>query len=191
MKAAVALDWLLAGLMGLLLPVSPIVASVIARDPSYLRDYRRTLLKAASHLRGQVKSRAFSRYVLYGRLPKPEGEAVVGECTHCGNCCLHRRCIFLDWSSKGHSCCRIYGSGFWKKLACGRYPESSVDIARYECPSFTTVLVSAMTPRRRVIPLVAVHDREHEAEPQGTSDGFAEDSGRNVRKPPTIAGGRS
>jgi hypothetical protein len=166
MKAAVALDWLLAGFMGLFVPVAPFVASIIARDPSYLRDYRRTVVKGASHLRGQVQSRAFSRYVLYGRLPKPEGEAVVGECTHCGNCCMHRRCIFLEWSPEGDSRCRIYNSGFWKKLACGRYPESSVDIALYDCPSFTTVPANAMAPRRRVIPLVPAHDREREAQPE-------------------------
>jgi hypothetical protein len=163
MKAAVALDWLLAGFMGLFVPMAPLVASVIARDPSYLRDYWRTVLKGANHLRGQVQSRAFSRYVLYGKQPKPLGEAVVGECTHCGNCCMHRRCIFLDWSAEGDSRCRIYDSGFWKWLACGRYPESSMDIALYDCPSFTTVAVSEVVRRRRVIPVAAVHDHRPEA----------------------------
>jgi len=165
MKAAVALDWLLAGFMGLFVPVAPFVASAIARDLSYLRDYRRTVLKGASHLRGQVQSRAFSRYVLYGRLPKPVDEAVVGQCTHCGNCCMHRRCIFLDWSPEGDSRCRIYKSGFWKKLACGRYPESSLDISLYDCPSFTTVPVTEMAPRRRVIPLVPVSEPVPRPEP--------------------------
>ncbi len=163
MKAAVALDWLLAGFMGLFVPVAPFVAFAIARDPAYLRDYRRTVVKGANHLRGQVQSRAFSRYVLYGKLPKPLGEAVVGECTHCGNCCMHQRCIFLDWSAEGESRCRIYNTGFWKWLACGRYPESSMDIALYDCPSFTTVAVSEVVRRRRVIPVVAVHDRRPEA----------------------------
>lgn len=159
MKAAVALDWLLAGFMSLFVPVAPFVASIIARDTAYLRDYRRTVVKGANHLRGQVRARAFSRYVLYGHLPRPEGEAVVGECTHCGQCCLHQQCIFLDWSAEGQSRCRIYDSAFWKKLACGRYPESSVDIALYDCPSFSTVAVAEPARRRRVIPLVAVPDR--------------------------------
>jgi len=64
MKAAVSLDWLLAGFMGLLLPIAPLVASILARDSAYLWDYRRTLVKSAGHLRSQVRSRAFSRYAL-------------------------------------------------------------------------------------------------------------------------------
>jgi hypothetical protein len=71
MKIAVVLDWLLAGFMGLLLPFAPLVASVIARDPSYLRRYATTAAKATGHLHGQVKSRAFSRYLLCGRIAPP------------------------------------------------------------------------------------------------------------------------
>jgi len=159
MKAAVALDWLLAGFMGLFLPLAPFVATVLSRDPSYLRNYRRTVLRGAGHLRGQVKSRAFSRYVLYGRQPQPIGEVVIGECTHCGNCCMHRQCIFLDWSATGASRCRIYNTSFWKKLACGRYPESSIDIELYGCPSFSTI-PSTEGARRRVIPLIPVPQQE-------------------------------
>jgi len=139
MRIAVVLDWLLAGFMGLLLPFAPLVASVIARDPSYLRRYATTAAKATGHLHGQVKSRAFSRYLLCGRIVPPAQEKVVGQCTHCGNCCLHRRCIYLDWSLAGESRCRIYNRAFWKKLACGRYPESRRDIDLYACPSFSDV----------------------------------------------------
>ncbi|MEO8039628.1 MAG: hypothetical protein ABI794_12730 [Betaproteobacteria bacterium] len=158
MKAAVVIDWLLAGFMGLFVPFAPLVATAISRDPSYLRDYRRTVLRGAGHLKGQVRSRAFSRYVLYGR-QQPVGETVVGECTHCGNCCMHRQCIFLDWSSSGQSRCRIYNTAFWKRLACGRYPETGVDIGLYGCPSFTTV-PSTERVRRRVIPVVAAPQQE-------------------------------
>lgn len=163
MKAAVALDWLMAGFMGLFVPVGPFVATAISRDPAYLRDYRRTVLKGARHLRGQVRSRAFSRYVLYQRDRVFRAEAVVGECTHCGNCCMHRSCIFLDWSESGESRCRIYKTAFWNKLACGRYPESGLDIALYRCPSFTAVPGSELVPRRRVIPLVPVPTSPTEA----------------------------
>jgi hypothetical protein len=138
MKIVVILDWLLAGFMGLLLPFSPFVASAIAKDLSYTRSYFKTIAKAARHLHGQVKSRAFSRYLLYGFDAPPNPEKVVGECTHCGNCCLHRSCIYLDWSASGESLCLIYSQPFWKKLACGRYPESRHDIDRYTCPSFNT-----------------------------------------------------
>ncbi len=136
-RTAAILDWLLASMMGLMLPLAPIAASVIARDGSYLRRYGATTAKAAGHLQGQVRSRAFSRYLLYDANTASTADTVVGQCTHCGNCCLHRRCIYLDWSPAGDSRCRIYNSPFWKALACGRYPESRQDIQLYACPSFT------------------------------------------------------
>jgi hypothetical protein len=136
-KRAVIFDWLLAGFMGLLLPFSPFVASAIALDPSYIRRCVKTTAKAAGHLHGQVKSRAFSHYLLYGSIAPPTPGKIVGECTHCGNCCLHRSCIYLDWSANGESRCRIYNQPFWKKLACGRYPENLHDINLYACPSFS------------------------------------------------------
>ncbi len=137
MKLAVILDWLLAGFMGLLLPFSPFVASAIALDTSYIRRCVKTTAKAAGHLHGQVKSRAFSRYLLHGSVAPSIPEKIVGQCTHCGNCCLHRSCIYLDWSAIGESRCSIYNQPFWKKLACGRYPENRHDIALYACPSFS------------------------------------------------------
>lgn len=147
MKAAVTLDWLLAGLMALLLPLAPLLASAIAQDASYLRGYRRTLRKAWGHLHGLVQSQAFSRYVLRGRsAADARREPVVGQCTHCGNCCLHRRCIFLDWHEGGVSRCRIYHRRFWKMLACGRYPESRLQIALYACPSFRAAPVAREQP---------------------------------------------
>jgi hypothetical protein len=136
-KRAVILDWLLAGFMGLLLPLSPFVASAIALDPSSIRRCVKTTAKAADHLHGQFKSRAFSRYLLYGAVARTHPEKVAGRCTHCGNCCLHRSCIYLDWSEIGESRCLIYNQLFWKKLACGRYPEHRHDIDLYACPSFS------------------------------------------------------
>jgi hypothetical protein len=129
------LDLTVAGLMGLLLPLAPVVASLIARDRRYFTAYGRTLLRAAGHLRGQVRSAAVSRYWRNGRAPRPP-ERVTGACTHCGRCCLDRRCVFLDWTAQGESRCRIHGTAFWQRLACGRYPESAFHIALYDCPSF-------------------------------------------------------
>jgi Glucose-6-phosphate dehydrogenase, C-terminal domain len=59
-----------------------------------------------------------------------------GQCTYCGNCCLHGSCIYLDWSAIGESRCSTYNQPCWKKLACGRYPENRHDIDLYACPSF-------------------------------------------------------
>lgn len=161
---AVFLDWLLAGAMSLLLPIGPIVASAIARDPSYLRAYWRTIVKGIAHLRGQVESRAFSRYVMYSHRERPKSRKIVGSCTNCGRCCLNKKCIFLDWTEAGESRCRIYGSAFWNGLACGRYPEDQFDIDLYECPSFYSVPANMREHKRRHIPIVAAAPQRKRAQ---------------------------
>lgn len=153
MKPTIALDALWAAVMIPLLPVAPIVASLIAGDASYTRHYARTMVRAARHIGAQFRARAFSRWVFYRTPPASERDDVVGSCTHCGNCCLHRQCVFLDWSAEGHSRCRIYGRAFWRLLACGRYPESALDISLYACPSFAAV-PRAASAQARTIPIV-------------------------------------
>ncbi len=155
MKPTNALDGLWAVALLPLLPVAPIVASLIAGDSSYVRRYGSTLKRAARHLVAQYRSRAFSRWVFYQAPAPGQTEDMVGACTHCGNCCLDRSCVFLDWSEEGHSRCGIYGRWFWRLLACGRYPKSSMDIELYACPSFAAVPKSS-GERSRTIPIVPV-----------------------------------
>jgi hypothetical protein len=101
-----------------------------------------------------LRDRAISRYLLRPRRAaraKPR-EHIVGACTHCGNCCLNRSCLFLDFDDGGRSRCRIYASRFWGLLNCSRYPESRNDIELYRCTSFTAV-PGPDAPRHRVIPV--------------------------------------
>ena len=154
------------GLMFLLLPIGPFVVSAIARDPSYARRYKTTIVRGAAHARGMLRDRAISRYLLRRRrnatvAPK---ERIVGACTHCGNCCLNRSCVFLEFDDGGRSRCHIYGSRFWGLLNCSRYPESRNDIELYRCASFTA-LPAPDAPRRRVIPVWRVDVPTAEAEP--------------------------
>ena len=154
------------GLMFVLLPIGPFVVSAIARDPSYARRYKTTVIRGAAHARGMLRDRAISRYLLRRRrntavAPK---DRIVGACTHCGNCCLNRSCLFLEFDASGRSSCRIYGSRFWGLLNCSRYPESRNDIELYRCASFT-VLPAPDTPRHRVIPVWRVEVPGAEAEP--------------------------
>ncbi len=154
------------GLMFALLPIGPFVVSAIARDPSYARRYKATVVRGAIHARGMFRDRAISRYLLRGRrnaagAPK---ERIVGACTHCGNCCLNRSCVFLELDDGGRSRCRIYGSRFWGLLNCSRYPENRNDIELYRCASFTA-LPAVDTSRRRVIPVWRVDVPSAKAEP--------------------------
>ena len=159
MKSTTVLDGLWAATLLLLLPVAPLIASLIAADAAYCRRYGNTVVRAARHVGAQFRARAFSRWLFYQAPPAGQRDDIVGGCTHCGNCCLHRQCVFLDWSVEGHSRCRIYGRGFWRLLACGRYPESALDIGLYACPSFAAVPRSGPS-RSRTIPIAVAKTQQ-------------------------------
>jgi len=146
-----ALEYGAAGIMFALVPLGPFVAGAIARDASYVRRYRTTLIRSVAHAHGMLRDRAISRYLLRPRRAVRR-ERIVGACTHCGNCCLNRSCLFLEFDAGGRSRCRIYGSRFWSVLNCSRYPESRNDIELYRCMSFAAV-PGPGAPRYRVIPV--------------------------------------
>ena len=62
--------------------------------------------------------------------------AIQGECVQCGNCCLNRRCAFLEPVAGGEYQCGIYGSYLRRFCNCGSFPLHAHDIARYQCPSY-------------------------------------------------------
>jgi hypothetical protein len=137
-----------------LLPIVPFAASAVARDWSYGRRYATTLRRGAAHFKATLRDRPISRYLLHrwSDARPIAHERVVGSCTHCGNCCLSRSCVFLDFDEAGRSSCRIYGTPFWNSLTCSIYPVNRRDIEQYRCPSFSAVPEGAVT-RRPVIPL--------------------------------------
>ena len=130
-------DHAVAATMLLLLPLAPFAAAVLARDAAYLRDYAGSLRRAVRHVRGQKRARLMSRLAAAKLRGWPPRDAIEGACTHCGACCLYHSCIFLRMDDAGHSSCRIYGSRFFRTLACAEYPRTAADIALYDCPSFT------------------------------------------------------
>ncbi|MGH8630941.1 MAG: hypothetical protein ACREU7_09285 [Burkholderiales bacterium] len=120
----------------LLLPLWPLVAGALARDWRYVSRYPRSVLAAVAHMRAGYRTHALARHLV--RTLAPRGSAKpVGRCTHCGNCCLQKSCIFVEFDPAGHSSCRIYGTRLWKLLACGEYPVDAQDIELYACPSFS------------------------------------------------------
>jgi hypothetical protein len=138
----------------LALPLWPLVAAAVARDLSYVRRYPATLRQVVRHIQGTLRGRSVSRFLLEKMgLRRTQREQVVGACTHCGNCCLYRGCLFLSYDARGQSRCGIYGGRVWKMLACGDYPINGEEIELYECPSFVAVPASA--GGRKVIPIAA------------------------------------
>ena len=140
----------------LVLPVWPLVATAVARDSSYVRRYLSTLIRMTAHIRATWRGRAVSRMVAQRLMPPALRipERISGHCTHCGNCCLDRSCVFLTFDEQGGSRCRIYGGKVWNWLTCGQYPVDGAEIALYRCPSFTA-LRDSEADRRRVVPIAA------------------------------------
>jgi hypothetical protein len=135
------------------LPIWPLVAGAVARDFSYVRRYPAMLLQVNRHIRGILRGRSVSRFVTQKLFPEPaRPEQISGACSHCGNCCLYRGCLFLAYDAEGRSSCRIYGSRLWNLLACGDYPASGRDISLYACPSFLATPPAAQKPL--VVPIV-------------------------------------
>jgi hypothetical protein len=165
-----------------MLPVWPFVGLAITRDITWLRRYLRTLGAVMRHLEGLWRAHAIERVLLprFGVSKPAQRGTITGECTHCGNCCLNRSCIFLSFDAQGRSSCQIYGSRLWDALACGDYPVDRIDIALYRCPSFTVVSTPAGVDAK-VIPIfpvqvaeptpVAVQAESHTAHRRSKFDG--------------------
>jgi hypothetical protein len=137
-----------------LLPLLPLLAAALTRDVQYARRYPATLLQVTRHIRATWRGRALSRMLVRKLEPAPgRPQHIAGSCTHCGNCCLYRSCVFLRFDEAGRSSCRIHGTRLWKQLTCGEYPVDADEIDLYRCPSFTAS-ADAPGPAHRVIPLV-------------------------------------
>jgi hypothetical protein len=147
------------------LPLCPFLAAAVAGDLGYLRRYPATLRQVVRHIHGTLRARSVSRFLLdkMGQR-RAQREQVVGACTHCGNCCLYRGCVFLSYDARGQSRCGIYGGRVWKMLACGDYPINREEVELYECPSF--VAVPASPGGRKVIPIAAVGFSPADAQPE-------------------------
>jgi hypothetical protein len=140
----------------LLLPLWPILFAAGLQDRDYLRRYRITLARMTGHIRAVWHTRAISRMVARRLTPPVRAvpERIVGNCTHCGRCCLDQACVFLAFDEGGRSRCQIYGKKLWKVMFanCGRYPVDGLEIVLYRCPGFNAVR-DPEASLRRIIPL--------------------------------------
>ncbi len=142
-----SLDTLVFGLMVSMLPLSPLTCTLLSGRTQYLRQYRRTLVKSAHYAKALHRSRVISRNLERKlQLGAKSLEAIEGSCTHCGQCCVDRSCVFLSWDEHGASRCSIYGNWFWRLTSCGAYPTDSESIAVYSCPSFKAIPIKLITP---------------------------------------------
>jgi hypothetical protein len=121
------------------LPLMPLLAAIAFLRWRFVRDYATTFKKMCVHLEairnGPVQH--FFQDVL-GRAPLVPQE-IGGSCVQCGNCCLERRCAFLEQVAENKYQCGIYTS-MWRRFSnCGSFPLNQYDIDRYACPSYYTI----------------------------------------------------
>lgn len=134
---ALALAFL--GTMYLLLPLLPLLAAVVYFRAKYAVHYWTTLKKMVIHLK------ALSEGPVLHYLQDVAGQQagipaqIQGNCTQCGNCCLDKRCVFLEQTADDKYICGIYHSPLRRYSNCGSFPLSAHDIERYDCPGYSVV----------------------------------------------------
>jgi hypothetical protein len=127
------------GCLYLLLPLLPLLASVAYLRSKYVVQYWRTLKKMLIHIQA-LSEGPVHHYLrdVAGRQTSIPAE-IRGDCTQCGNCCLDKRCVFLEKTADDKYLCGIYHSPLRRFSNCGSFPLSAHDIERYACPGYEVV----------------------------------------------------
>ncbi|WP_147321270.1 hypothetical protein [Rhodoferax lacus] len=145
---APALARLYMGSFYLAMPVMPLLASLLFLRSKYVLEYRSTFKKLRIHAAAMQEGPAEHYFHdVMGRSPTVPQE-IHGTCVQCGNCCMDRRCVFLEDVGGDKYQCGIYQSPFRKLSNCGSFPLNQRDIDRYACPSYTAGAVIPIHPER-------------------------------------------
>ena len=127
------------GCMYLLLPLLPLLASVAYLRSKYVLQYGRTLKKMLIHIQALSEGPMHHYFQdVAGRQTSVPAE-ISGACTQCGNCCLDKRCVFLEKTNDDKYLCGIYHSPLRRFSNCGSFPLSAHDIERYACPGYSVM----------------------------------------------------
>ena len=144
-RIAVALASLFNAACFLLLPVMPLIVSVLVWDSRYLRRYGHYFVKFVEHFKalreGPVRHYLADVFLQVREVPA----TIAGHCVQCGNCCLDKRCAFLQPLGDGKFACGIFHSTVRRFSNCGSFPLHARDIERYQCPSYFVVRPAAQT----------------------------------------------
>ena len=123
-----------------LLPLVPFLFGFIFLKPKLILQYRLTLKKYLIYIK-ELKNGPIEHYLKDVISHKNVIPATIeGSCIKCGNCCLDKKCIFLEQSSENEYICGIYTSPLRRFSNCNSFPLNARDIQRYSCPSFTEVI---------------------------------------------------
>ena len=142
-------------LLYLILPLLPLLATVLFARWRFTREYKTTFLKLLVHIAALRRGPAihFFRDVL-GQVSSIPDE-IQGECVQCGNCCMNHQCAFLEKIGDAKFQCGVYHSPFRQFSNCGSFPLNKYDIERYACPSYFVQAPRSQPAggKQRVIPI--------------------------------------
>lgn len=124
------------------LPLWPYFLSKEVNDPSYFRNYFKTLTYCIKVIIDQIRFGSFIRMLRYNLMHPEEIERRIasrkGACSRCAKCCQQFDCIFLGKDdASGDFYCKVYRTDYWFYGTCGRYPLDQVDIDYHACPGFS------------------------------------------------------
>ena len=114
-----------------------------------MREYRSTLHKLRIHIAalGEGPARHYFHDVMGRGSDVPQ--EIHGACVQCGNCCMDKRCMFLEPTPEGRYQCGIYHSPFRRLSNCGSFPLNAYDIERYACPSYHVIEIVQKPQQQR------------------------------------------
>ena len=141
--------------MYLLLPLLPLLATLLFGRLRFTTQYPATLKKMRVHIAALRQGPAVHFFQdILGQVSQVPDD-IQGECVQCGNCCMNHQCVFLEKVDEKKYQCGVYHSPFRKLSNCGSFPINRHDIERYACPSYFAQVPQALAVdrSRRVIPI--------------------------------------
>jgi hypothetical protein len=127
------------GVCQVLLPIMPLIISLLLMDTKYIQHYKTYMVRFKRHFnalkQGPVQHYLSDVLLKYQDIPV----TIEGECVQCGNCCLNKQCAFLEPVGDNKYQCGIYTSTLRRYSNCNSFPLHAQDIERYACPSYKVV----------------------------------------------------
>ena len=126
----------------LLFPMLPFVAALAFWQKHFFINYFQTLKKIWRHMQAVREGPALHYFAdVMGRASQVP-EVMGGSCVQCGNCCMNKRCMFLQPIADDKFQCGIYSSPLRRFSNCGSFPLNAYDIERYQCPSYFVIPIA-------------------------------------------------
>jgi hypothetical protein len=122
-----------------LLPVMPLLASIVFWKRHYVVQYAQSFKRCVIHVRAMGEGPALHYFNFVAGQAAQIPDQIQGSCIQCGNCCMEQRCAFLEPLGDHKFGCGIYNSPWRRFSNCGSFPMNQYDIDRYACPSYHVV----------------------------------------------------